>query len=83
MAVGPDLATGLIASALFEMARRPISLLKSANFRHREISRAIESKNLAIDDKHAENVNKAFVDLTKVLANEYGKYTVPVDQFLK
>ena len=83
MPVIAEVATGLISSALFEAARRPVNWVVSANRRQREISRAVDGKKSGMAEKHDANVTKAFNDLVRVLGNHYGEYTTDVDLFLK
>lgn len=81
MAAGiDDLATNLVASAMFEGIRRPIQYFRSNETRRQEIINAIEGKSRTTSDLKL--TGGAFDDLVRVLGNEYGEYTNQVDRFL-
>lgn len=83
MAIGvDDLATNLIASAMFEAARHPIKKYREFNARKSSIIRSVEGQSTGSKARAELATSKAFDDLIRVLGSEYGIYTQQVDRFI-
>lgn len=77
-----DLATNLIASAMFEVVRHPLRKFREFGARRAEIIRAAENQLTGSKARAATTTLAAFDDLVGVLGNEYGIYTEKVDTFI-